>query len=145
MVPDGTCRYFLKSRVLRDKRILIWLSSAFLFWVLISSIRAGGDQWDNVRYRAIFTSWMAIIGAWGIIQAKEKYGAWFKRIYLIEGVFVMVFLQWYLSRYYKIFGRLGFMQTALIIIILSAIIIIVGFLKDYFNSKRMAKATKNKQ
>ena len=131
-----------KSRVLHDKRILIWLSSAFLIWVLISSIRAGGDQWDNVRYRAIFTSWMAIIGAWGITQAKEKFGAWLRRIFLVEGVFVLVFLQWYLSRYYKIFGRLGFVQMMLIIIIASTIIIIGGFLKDYFESKRMVKVIK---
>jgi hypothetical protein len=134
-----------KSKVLRDKRILIWISSAFLIWVLISSIRAGGDQWDNVRYRAIFTSWMAIIGAWSITQVKEKIGGWLYRIFLIEGVFVLVFLQWYLSRYYKIFGRLGFVQMALIIIIASAIIIIVGFLKDYFDSKRSVKASKKQQ
>ena len=133
-----------KSKVLHDKRILIWLSAAFLIWVLISSIRAGGDQWDNVRYRAIFTTWMAIVGAWGITQAKEKHDAWLMRIFLIEGVFVLVFLQWYLSRYYRLFGRLGFVQMVLTIIIGTAMIIIGGFIKDHLDSKREIKTIQKK-
>jgi hypothetical protein len=132
----------LKTRVLRDKRILIWFSSAFLLWVLISSIRAGGDQWDNVRYRAIFTTWMAIVSAWGFIHAKEKHSTWLKRFYFIEGVFVLVFLQWYLSRYYKLFGRMSFWPMVLVIIGASAVILIGGFLIDYFHLKRTTKAIK---
>ena len=132
----------LKTRVLRDKRILIWFSSAFLLWVLISSIRAGGDQWDNVRYRAIFTTWMAIVGAWGFFQAKEKHGTWLKRFFLVEGVFVLVFLQWYLSRYYKLFGRMRFWPMVLVIIGASFAILFGGFLIDYFHSKRTATTIK---
>jgi hypothetical protein len=128
------------TRAFRDRRILIWLSVIFFLWVLISSIRAGGDQWDNVRYRAIFTTWMAVLGAWGFIQAKEIHSAWLKRFYLVEGVFVLVFLQWYLSRYYKLFGRMRFWPMVLVIIGASAAILIGGFLMDYFHKKRTIKA-----
>jgi len=131
----------LKNRVLLDKRILIWFGATFLLWVLISSIRAGGDQWDNVRYRSIFTVFMAIVGGWGFTQAKEKYGAWLKRFYLVEGVFVLVFLQWYLSRYYKLFGRMRFWPMVMVIIGSSAVILIGGLLIDYFQAKRTIQIT----
>ena len=110
-----------------------------MIWVLISSIRAGGDQWDNVRYRAIFTTWMAILGAWGFVHAQERHSAWFKRFYMVEGVFVLVFLQWYLSRYYKIFGRIHFLQMVLVILVASAIILVGGLLLDNFQAKSSIK------
>jgi hypothetical protein len=131
----------LKTRVSRDKRILLWFNAAFLLWVLISSIRAGGDQWDNVRYRAIFTTWMTVISAWGFIKAKEMLSPWLKRFFLVEGVFVLIFLEWYLSRYYTYlyFGRMRFWLMVLVIISASAAILIGGFLIDYLKTKKTAK------
>jgi hypothetical protein len=131
-----------KVRNLRNKRILIWFICAFLFWVLISSIRAGGDQWDNVRYRAIFTVFMSIVSAWGYNEAKENHGAWLMRLFLVEGVFVLMFLQWYLSRYYKLFGRMRFWPMVLVIIGASSAILFGGFLIDRFHSKRTSAVIK---
>jgi hypothetical protein len=123
----------------RNRKILLWFWIAFLIWMLISSIRAGGDQWDNVRYRAIFTIFMSIVAGWGWLHAKEKYGAWLKRFYLVEGVFIIVFLQWYLSRYYRLFGRFPFWTMTLVILGLSIAILAGGLLSDRIKSKKKSK------
>jgi hypothetical protein len=120
----------------RDRRALVWLCVSFFLWVLISSIRAGGDQWDNVRYRAIFTVFMAILSGWGLMEARAKMGAWLKRFYLVEAVFVLVFLQWYLSRYYLLFGRMRFWTMILVIAGLSAATIIGGVWMDHQRAKK---------
>lgn len=126
----------------RNRSALSWFWSAFLIWVFISSIRAGGDQWDNVRYRTIFTAFMSIIAGWGLTHLKESYAVWLKRFYLVEGVFVLVFLQWYLSRYYKLFGRLRFWSMLLVIAGFAAVILFSGFLMDRWKlKKRKHKAT----
>lgn len=132
----------INSKSKGERAIIFWLWISFFTWVLISSIRAGGDQWDNVRYRAIFTIFMSIVAGWGILQVKEKFGAWLRRFYLVEGVFVLVFLQWYLSRYYRLFGRFPFWTMILVILGLSAAIIFGGFLVD---SIMQNKASKNQK
>jgi hypothetical protein len=126
----------LKDKNQHNRKILIWLWISFFLWVLISSIRAGGDQWDNVRYRTIFMVFMAIIGGWGLIHAKERYAVWLKRFYLLEGIFLLVFLQWYLSRYYKWFGRMRFWTMILVIMGLSAMILLGGYLMDKLKVRR---------
>jgi hypothetical protein len=126
----------LKAKNQLDRRIMLCLWFSFFLWILISSIRAGGDQWDNVRYRTIFTVFMAIIGGWGLTQIKESYAVWLKRFYLVEGVFVLVFLQWYLSRYYLLFGRMRFWTMILVIMGLSAMILLGGYLIDKLKAKR---------
>lgn len=129
----------LREKKPRDRTVLSWFWSAFLIWVFISSLRAGGDQWDNVRYRTIFTIFMSIISAWGLTHLKEGYSVWLKRFYLVEGVFVLTFLQWYLSRYYKLFGRLRFWTMLLVIVGLSCVILFSGLLVDRWKLKKRNK------
>lgn len=126
----------LREKNTRDRCTLFWFWAAFFIWVLISSIRAGGDQWDNVRYRTLFTVFMSIIAGWGLTHIKERYSVWLKRFYLVEGMFVLVFLQWYLSRYYRLFGRLRFWTMILVIVGAATVILIGGYLSDRCKPKK---------
>lgn len=127
----------LREKNSRDRSVIFWFWAAFFIWVLISSIRAGGDQWDNVRYRTQFTIFMSIIAAWGLAHLKERYAIWLKRLYLVEGMFVLVFLQWYLSRYYRLFGRLRFWTMILVIVGAAIVIFVSGYLADRWKLKKI--------
>ena len=111
----------------QTRRILITSTIFVFFWILLSSLRAGGDQWDNPRYRTAILPWIALIVSWTFIYLKERKSPWIKRIYLVLTVFCLFFLQWYLSRYYKLWSRLPFSQM---IVVLSATltILIAGFI-----------------
>ncbi len=128
-----------KLKPLRDKRVLIWFAITIITWVIISSIRAGGDQWDNVRYRAVLTTWMAVLGSWGFFQARETRSAWLPRLYLIDVTFILIFLYWYLARYYGIFVRLYFRQIIIITVVASVVIILGGILYDHFQRSKASK------
>jgi hypothetical protein len=118
-LPSSANKQFLVIAI-----IFIWM------WIGISSIRAGGGQWDNPRYRTIFLPVMAALGGWGIVYARETRDRWFTRVLLIEGIFLGFFTQWYLSRYYHLFGRLKMEVMILAILILSAVVILMGWLYD---------------
>jgi hypothetical protein len=77
---------------------LLWLTLLMLVWVVVSSARAGGDQWDNPRYRAVFLPWLALIIGWVWHHLHQTRSAWFWRIVLLESAFVLLFTNWYLNR-----------------------------------------------
>ena len=112
------------------KRILLALTILVLAAIFIASARAGGDQWDNPRYRTAFLPWMAIISAWAINHACVTKDRWLARGFAIEGIFILVFTQWYLSRYYRFMPRLNLWLNVGSILILSLAIIIFGWVKD---------------
>lgn len=134
-----TLLVIIEEKDKQNRRLFLWFWLAFIIWIFISSIRAGGDQWDNVRYRAIFTIFMSIVAGWGLIHIKEKFGLWLKRFYLVEGVFILVFLQWYLSRYYRLFGRFPFWTMILVILGFSTAILVGSFLIDRRKTKTNPK------
>lgn len=96
-----------------------------LAWVLIASARAGGDQWDNPRYRTIFLPWMAILAGWGLDYAALQKDRWFRRILLVEGVFLLVFTEWYFSRYLQ-FGPILEFETIVGLILGASVLILAG-------------------
>jgi len=112
------------------KKLMIWLLAAIWGWVVLASIRAGGDQWDNPRYRTIFVPCMSIAAAWAVLWAKDKKDAWLWRILAVEGVFLLVFTHWYLSRYYNWFAKLPFGWMLILIIGVSSMILVGGWLWD---------------
>ena len=120
----------------RKKRLLTVLIIFAWAWILIASARAGGDQWDNPRYRTIFLPWMAVIAGWVIDFVKEQEDHWLTRILIIEGIFLAFFTEWYISRYYPVIPRLDFWVMILLILVLSMGVIILGWLQD----KRRAQA-----
>jgi hypothetical protein len=122
-----------------DRRILLWLSISIIIWLLISSARAGGDQWDNPRYRSIFLVYIALLCGWAWDFARRYKDAWLGRFYLIEAIFLGFFLEWYISRYYQIIGRMQFEKMLLLVAGLSIAVILWGIISDAVERKQLKK------
>ena len=104
-------------------------------WTLISSARAGGDQWDNPRYRSIFLVWMALTAGWAWVETITKHSFWLWRLLLVEIIYTSFFIQWYLSRYYGIFKRMDFWPMIKLLLAIGAVIIASGLVFDVGTSK----------
>jgi hypothetical protein len=109
---------------------MLWLSVVIWSWIIVCSTRAGGDMWDNPRYRTIILVFIVIFAAWAWERARNLRFIWLKRIALVESIFLLFFMQWYASRYYRIFGRLPFFIMVEVILGLSLLVIIGGIIKD---------------
>lgn len=114
----------------QKKRWLIVMMLIVWTWVIISSARAGGDQWDNPRYRTIFLPWMAVVAGWGIQFAVKMKDRWLTRGLLVEGIFLAFFTEWYISRYFPGIPRLDFWLMIVVIIVLSLSVVVGGWLRD---------------
>ncbi|MBI9044363.1 MAG: hypothetical protein JEZ06_07745 [Anaerolineaceae bacterium] len=119
-----------KAEDKHKRNLLIWLAAFSLFWLMISSGRAGGDQWDNPRYRSIFIPWLGFLASWATIKAIETRDFWLLRLILIEAIFVGFFTNWYFSRYFLWWRRLPFWTNVIWIVSLSAIVLSSGILWD---------------
>jgi hypothetical protein len=114
----------------RSRQLIILMVFVVWAWIIIASARAGGDQWDNPRYRTIFLPLMATLGAWGINLARQTKDRWLWRGLLVEGIFLGFFTQWYISRYYSFLPRLPLEVMIIAIVLVSAGVIILGWLLD---------------
>ncbi len=127
--------FFEKESRIRNK--MLWLGMVTWSWTIVCSLRAGGDQWDNPRYRTILLVIFVIFAAWSWERARVKKYIWMKRVVLIEAIFLLFFMQWYAARYYRIFLKMPFYTMVLIIVGLSAMVIIGGFAYDRLANKRL--------
>jgi len=118
------------------RRLLAWSTLACVVWILISSARAGGDQWDNPRYRTIFLPWLALICAWGWDYARRMKNPWLWRILVVEGIFLAFFISWYLSRYYNLLSRMPLNNMLLVIIVLSLAVLVGGAVWDWVRGRK---------
>ena len=114
----------------KDKRILFLFFITILLWIFISSARAGGDQWDNPRYRSIFLAWMAFAAGWAWVETITKHSIWLWRIVLVEIIYSGFFIQWYLSRYYGLFKRMDFWPMIKLLLAIGTAIILGGLIFD---------------
>jgi hypothetical protein len=105
--------------------VRIWLTLVVFTWILISAANAGGDMWDNPRYRTIFLVYQALLAAWAIWWALNTKDTWFWRWLAVEGVFVLAFLEWYVSRYYSAIPHLS-IWTMIVLTLLACGLILVG-------------------
>jgi hypothetical protein len=114
----------------RSRSIILWLAVLVWTWILLAALRGGGDQWDNPRYRTILFMWQAILAGvvWEWWRATRS--AWFVRVVLCEAVFLIVFTQWYASRYYHWGGQLPFAGMIALIFGLWIVIFAVGRWQD---------------
>jgi hypothetical protein len=108
----------------QKRNVILWLSLLIWTWILLSALRGGGDSWDNPRYRAILFAWQAVIAGVVWVWWQETRNAWGKRLLWCEAVFLLVFTQWYASRYFHWGGQLPF--AAMIGLIVAVWGIIVG-------------------
>ena len=118
-----------------QRKLLVWAFLVVGGWTLLSSLRAGGDQWDNPRYRTIFLPWIAMLAAWAIIWAKTRKDRWLMRWIIIEGIFLGFFGSWYASRYFGRFGRLPFWTMIMWIVGLSLLVLVGGWVWDRIRPK----------
>jgi len=70
------------------------------------------------------------LAAWAISWARARQDRWLGRWLLIEGIFLGFFTEWYISRYYSFIGNLPFWLMVLLIIVLSAGVLVGGWLWD---------------
>ncbi len=122
-----------------ERRVWIWIVVFSLLWIVLSSARAGGDQWDNPRYRANLLPWLVLAGSWAIQQAIHYKDVWLPRWLLVELVFLGFFTNWYFSRYFLVWQRMFFWEMVTWIVGLSAFIILGGLLYDRFKLLRIRK------
>lgn len=113
-----------------SRRVVLLAAGFVLAWALVSSARAGGDQWDNPRYRTIFIAWGALAAVWGWQAARRTRSAWLARLYAVEGIFLLFFSEWYISRYSRLIGRPGFFTLVALTAGFSLLVIIGGWLWD---------------
>ncbi len=114
---------------------LIWLGLLVWAWVFISAANAGGDQWDNPRYRTILLVFEALLAGWAIDWARGHRDVWLNRWLLVELACVLVFTDWYLGREVWPVLNLGIQPTIILAASLSILILAAGFLLDRRKSK----------
>ena len=108
----------------KNRNLILWLTLLSWIWILLAALRAGGDQWDNPRYRTILFLWQAILGGVVWVWWREGRSAWFVRVIACEAAFLVVFTQWYVSRYYHWGGQLSF--PVMITLIFGLWVVILG-------------------
>jgi hypothetical protein len=108
----------------RDRRVWLWFGSAIWIWIILVSIRAGADQWDNPRYRVIMLPWQAMFAAYAWSFWREVRDRWLPRIAAIEISFLVVFSLWYLGRYYHVVPKFNFLTYAAFLVFFGVAIVV---------------------
>jgi len=126
-----------KIPVKNERTAWFWLWLLTWAWIVISAIRAGGDQWDNPRYRAILLLWQAALASKAWTWWQESKTPWPVRILLVEGVFLVFFTHWYISRNIPInLERMSFSFMVEAITIISGLILVGGWAWDRWQEFR---------
>ncbi len=127
-----------RSQVKERRYQLMWIGVVNWAWIVVSALNAGADQWDNPRYRAILLIWQVILAAWAWEWARARKDAWLWRWLAVEVVFVGLFTEWYLGRYYPGFVHLDIKQMSLIILVICGGILAGGVIWDYWQKHRLS-------
>ncbi len=119
-----------------ERRTWIWLTLFSWGWILVCAVRAGGDQWDNPRYRVIFLGVELLAATYAWISWRERRDAWFPRLVGLEILCVLIFGEWYLARYYLIGIHLPILVMLSISISTVLLILLGGTLWDRIQARR---------
>jgi hypothetical protein len=130
----------LKGAKNESKWTVVLFALFFFIWTVISSARAGGDQWDNPRYRYMLLPLMSILFAWSLWQYRRTHTRWLWRWIAAVSIFVLIFLNVYLNRSIPMPLPLNLEQAALLITALSLIIFVGGWLHDRYDRARQSKS-----
>ncbi|PWB69979.1 MAG: hypothetical protein C3F07_18075 [Anaerolineales bacterium] len=114
----------------KKRSIILWLSLLTWTWILLAALRGGGDAWDNPRYRTILFVWEATLAGFVWVWWRETRNVWFKLVVVCEVVFLLIFTQWYASRYFHWGGQLPFAAMVGVIAGLWGIILGLGWWLD---------------
>ncbi len=83
----------------RERWAWLWIWITMVLWIFISSGRAGGDQWDNPRYRAILLLFQAALAVQVFLIETQRRTRGLIRLIEVEISFVIAFAAWTISRY----------------------------------------------
>jgi len=122
---------------------LVLIALTLAAWILISSLRAGGDLWDNPRYRALLIPWFAVIVGWCWQHIRDGHLAWFLRWLGVLLIFFMVFFLWYMFRYQVIKNYIGFFDMIRVIAAGSVLIIVSGLGWDLYQWLKRRRKTQS--
>jgi peptidoglycan/LPS O-acetylase OafA/YrhL len=114
----------------KTRNLILWLALVVILWVLLAAIRGGADLYDNPRYRTILFLWQAVLAGYVWVWWRETRSPWFPRVVLMEVLFLLVFTQWYASRYYHWGGQLQFPVMIALILALWGLVLGVGWWQD---------------
>ncbi len=126
----------------QKKPVLLFhiLSIIFATWILISSARAGGDLWDNPRYRYMLIPFMSIVIAWACSYYKEHHSPWFWRWVAVVAEFLLFFTNFYLNRYVLGVGtQLPFNLMIMLIVAIAVLILGGGWIFDLLIQRKQLK------
>jgi len=112
------------------RNLILWLSLLTWIWVLLAALRGGADLYDNPRYRTILFVWQAVLAGIVWVWWRETRNSWLPRVVLMEVLFLLVFTQWYASRYFHWGGQLPFAVMIALIVGLWGIVLGVGWWQD---------------
>jgi hypothetical protein len=118
----------------------LWLFIFNWSWIAISVLRAGGDQWDNPRYRLIFLGFQALLAGKAWLYYRASHDPWLPRIGMIELVFILLFADWYAARYFPSVPAFSFKVMLLVIIAISVMIVLGGLWLDWRKNQQKGTA-----
>lgn len=119
-----------------ERRLWLWLLGFSWSWILICAIRAGGDQWDNPRYRLIFFGWQALVAGYAWLWWRDHRDAWLPRILFLEIACLLLYSQWYIARYNLIGIHLPIMLVLSLSLALVVLVVVGGWLWDRWQAHR---------
>jgi hypothetical protein len=127
-----------KNEDARERRLWFWITVISWLWIILTALRGGGDQWDNPRYRSILLLWQALVSGYALVRFRLGSDSWLVRIFLMEGIFLAFFTQWYLSRYFQLGGQIPFGWMVGLIIGCSLIVLVGGEVWDRHQRRKPA-------
>lgn len=126
----------LRSRHETRRYQLIWISLVNWAWIMVSALNAGADQWDNPRYRAVLLVWQVVLAAWAWEWARSRKDAWLWRWLVVELVFVGLFTEWYIGRYYPGIIHLDIKWMSLLTLVVCGLILLGGVIWDRMHKNK---------
>ncbi|HUE97723.1 MAG TPA: hypothetical protein VMN99_00635 [Anaerolineales bacterium] len=114
----------------KTRNLILWLSLLAWIWILLAALRGGADLYDNPRYRTILFVWQSMLAGSVWVWWRETRNAWLTRVVLMEVLFLVVFTQWYASRYFHWGGQLPFAMMIALILAFWGVILGIGWWQD---------------
>lgn len=87
-------------RAVLSRRWFEAVLSLAMWGVIVAAVmRAGGDQWDNPRYRVAFLALQAALAAWAWMEQRRSPDPLLRRVLVGGALMLLWFVPWYLRRY----------------------------------------------
>ncbi len=108
------------DRLAKALSLVVWAA------ILFTAFRAGGDPWDNVRYRITFAGLQVALAAWAWYDYRQSGDPWLRRVLILVLSMLAWFMPFYLRRYTplywpvkNLFATLGLgLATAIVVLLI---------------------------